>query len=286
MPMSSDALAAQQLTVPDHFQIPTDEISRCAFEASVAAARVLLKYYHDGVQMRAKECANLVSDADIDAERAIANVIRSRFPDHHILGEEELTASVDETHLWIVDPLDGTNNFAHKIPHFAVSVAYYFQGKPHCGVVVNPVRDDWYWAVAGQGAYHNGRRMNVSAEATLDQAMIGVGFYYDRGAMMEATLAAIGDFFRQQIHGVRRFGTAALDLCHVADGLYGVFFEYQLAPWDFAAGQLILQEAGGQVTDGRGRSLPLTRTSLLASNTLLHAAALSIVDKHHLPPAK
>ncbi len=112
--------------------------------------------------------------------------------------------------------------------------------------------------------------------------MVGVGFYYDRGKMMEATLAAIGDFFRQQIHGIRRFGTAALDLCHVASGMYGVFFEYQLSPWDFAAGRLILEEAGGTITAGRGQPLPLTKTSVLATNTLLHPAALEIVTRHHL----
>jgi myo-inositol-1(or 4)-monophosphatase len=99
---------------------------------------------------------------------------------------------------------------------------------------------------------------------------------------MEATLKAVGDFFRQQIHGIRRFGTAALDLCQTAAGMFGVYFEYQLSPWDFAAGRLILEEAGGHITDGRGNPLPLSKTSILASNTQLHAAALAIVAKHHL----
>ncbi len=277
-----DAHLAQQFSVPAHFQVPQDDIARVAFDSAVAASRVILHYFALGVEMRAKECSNLVSDADVEAERAIARVIRARFPQHQILGEEELTASPDAEHLWIVDPLDGTNNFAHRIPHFAVSIAYYYRGQPQCGVVVNPVRGDWYWAVAGQHAYHNGRQLRVSTETRLDQAMIGVGFYYDRGAMMEATLAAIRDFFRQQIHGVRRFGTAALDLCQVADGMYGVFFEYQLAPWDFAAGRLILEQAGGRITDGRGNPLALAQTSILASNSLLHLAALAIVAKHHL----
>lgn len=105
---------------------------------------------------------------------------------------------------------------------------------------------------------------------------------FDHGAWMEATLASIHSFFKQQIHGIRRFGTAALDLCQVADGMYGVFFEYQLSPWYFAAGRLILEEAGGKITDGRGNPLPLAKTSVLASNTLLHAAALDIVHRNHL----
>lgn len=252
--------------------------------AAVAGARVILDYYHRGVAMRSKAdegTYNLVSDADVESEQAIAREINADFPQHAILGEEELSGSVEAEHLWIVDPLDGTNNFAHRIPHFAVSIAYYHRGQPQCGVVVNPVRDDWYWATVGGGAFHNGRPMRVSTAQQLDQSMIGCGFYYDRGAMMESTLAAIHAFFKQQIHGIRRFGTAALDLCHVADGLYGAFFEYQLMPWDFAAGRLILEEAGGQITTGLGGPLPLSKTCLLASNTLLHAAALEIVAGHH-----
>ena len=111
--------------------------------------------------------------------------------------------------------------------------------------------------------------------------MVGCGFYYDRGAMMECTLAAIHSFFKQQIHGIRRFGAAALDLCHVADGMYGAFFEYQLMPWDFAAGRLILEEAGGRITTGLGAPLPLTKTCVLASNSHLHEAALAIVSGNH-----
>jgi myo-inositol-1(or 4)-monophosphatase len=124
--------------------------------------------------------------------------------------------------------------------------------------------------------------VHVSDAARLDQVLVGVGFYYDRGAMMEATLAAIADLFRQQIHGIRRFGTAALDLCHVACGLYGAFFEYQLSPWDFAAARLILEEAGGQVTTCLGAPLPLAKTHVLGSNGHLHPAVLEIVQRHCL----
>ena len=120
-------------------------------------------------------------------------------------------------------------------------------------------------------------------KATRELALIGIGFAYDRGAMMEATLAAVGDCFRQQIHGVRRFGTASLDLAHVAAGLYGAFFEYQLSPWDFAAGQLLVEEAGGIVTTCDGLSPPIRKTTLLASNGLLHDQLLPIVRQHMLP---
>jgi myo-inositol-1(or 4)-monophosphatase len=255
-----------------------------AFEAAQAGAKIILDYYHRGVEMRSKggqEC-DLVSDADVESERAIAKTILSAFPEHDILGEEENSGEMDSEHLWIVDPLDGTNNFAHRIPHFAVSIAYYFRGQAKCGVVVNPVHDDWYWAESGHAAFHNGRKLQVSQETNLSETMVGVGFYYDRGAMMEATLKSIHAFFKQQIHGVRRFGAAALDLCLVADGMFGVFFEYHLSPWDFAAGRLILEQAGGRITDGRGDPLSLDKSSVVASNGHLHQAAVDIVSKNHL----
>ncbi|MCA9133006.1 MAG: inositol monophosphatase, partial [Planctomycetales bacterium] len=182
-----------------------------AMAAALGGGQIILDYFQRGVQMRNKEneaAFNLVSDADVESEQTIAGIIQQHFPEHAILGEEEHSGSVDAEHLWIVDPLDGTNNFAHRIPHFAVSIAYYHRGQAECGVVVNPVRGDWYWAQRGAGAYHNGRRLAVSTASRLDQAMVGCGFYYDRGAMMEATLAAVHGFFKQQIHGIRRFGTA------------------------------------------------------------------------------
>ncbi len=280
--MSSYSTQPEDFAVPTEFELPPNDALRAAFAACEAASRVILHYFHRGVQMREKGSADLVSQADIEAEQAIARVLLARYPDHAILGEEENCGSVEAEHLWIVDPLDGTNNFAHRIPHFAVSVAYYENQIAQAGVVVNPLRGDWYWATRGGGAFFNGQPIKVNNHSNLNQTMIGVGFYYDRGKMMEATLAAIGDFFRQQIHGVRRFGTAALDLCAVAAGMYGAFFEYQLSPWDFAAGRLILEEAGGIITDGRGQALPLTKTSVLATNSLLHNAALQIVVKHHL----
>ena len=253
--------------------------------AAQAGATVIEKYYQQGIQIRSKspdESYNLVSDADVESEQAVVATIRTAFPTHEIVGEEQAVGNIDAEHVWIVDPLDGTNNFAHRIPQFSVSIAYYRSGVAECGIVVNPIHGDWYWAERSLGAFHNGRKLAVSKESTLQGAMVGVGFYYDRGKMMEATLAAIADFFRQNIHGIRRFGSAALDLCYVADGMFGTFFEYQLSPWDFAAGRLILEEAGGRITTGRGDSLPLTTSSVLATNGLLHNASLEIVSKHHL----
>lgn len=245
---------------------------------------MLVKYFESGVAMRAKadeQSYNLVTDADLESEKVIGCVINKHLPQHAILAEEEYSAATDEENLWIVDPLDGTNNFAHRIPHFAVSIAYYHSGKAQLGVVVNPARGDWYWAERGKGAFHNGRQLAVENSESLRDCIVSCGFYYDRGAMMEATLSAIHGFFKQDIHGIRRFGTAALDLCQVADGLFGSYFEYQLHPWDFAAGQLIVEEAGGVVTDCRGEELQLQKTSILACAPGLQQPSLDIVKPNH-----
>ena len=262
----------------------TSPLLETAMQAAKLGGEVVLDYFEQGVEMRSKAgdgTYNLVSDADVNAEKIIANCISAAFPDHVILGEEENFGDVNAEHLWIVDPLDGTNNFAHNIPHFAVSIGYYYRGEAQAGVVVNPVRDDWYWATKGEGAFHNGKQIHVDSASELTQSMIGCGFYYDRGTMMEATLAAVHDFFKQDIHGIRRFGTAALDFCQVAEGLFGAYFEYQLHPWDFAAGKIIVEEAGGKVTDGRGEPLKIQKTSVIVSNAFLHQKCHEIVSKHH-----
>jgi len=251
-----------------------------AQDAARAAGEVLSKHFREEISVRTKESYNLVSDADIEAEKAIVEVIRRAYPRHAILGEEEQKDSVDAEHLWVIDPLDGTNNFIHGIPHFAVSIAYHHQGHPQCGVVFNPVRKEWYTAVRGEGALANGQPATVTDESQLDKVLVGLGFYYDRGAMMEATLTAMRELFQAYVHGLRRMGTASLDLCQVGCGMYGAFFEYELAPWDFAAGRLFVEEAGGRVTDCRGQRLPLSKTSVLASNGKLHDAMLAIVGRH------
>lgn len=251
-----------------------------AVKAAHEAGKIVADYFYKGTTIRTKESFNLVTDADVNAEHCIAEIVRQNFPTHAILGEEGHEADVTSEHLWVVDPLDGTNNFAHQIPHFAVSIGYYHRGIAQVGVIVNPITSDWFFTVRGQGAWYRNKKTQVSNEPTLEKTMIGIGFYYDRGIMMEATLTAIRDFFRQNIHGVRRFGTASLDLCQVGLGRYGAYFEYQLHPWDFAAGRLFVEEAGGVISDCEGAELPMARTSCLATNGLLHAASLEITKRY------
>ena len=253
--------------------------------AARAGGDIVTRYFRDFANVPSESkpgepSYNRVSAADVEAEHAIVNSIRQAFPDHAILAEEAHTAPADAEHLWIIDPIDGTNNFLHGLPQFAVSVAYYRAGQPQCGVIFNPVRNDWFVATHGGGAFHNGRRIQVATHTRLDEVLIGLGFYYDRGALMEATLTAIRDLFREQIHCIRRMGAATLDLCMVASGQLGAYFEYELSPWDFAAGRLMVEEAGGRVTTCAGDSLPLAKTHILATNTALHERVLAIVGKH------
>ncbi|TVP94855.1 MAG: inositol monophosphatase [Planctomycetaceae bacterium] len=289
---AAEELPADQELADSHTPNSIDRLLEVAREAALAGGEVLMRHLRDGVQMRNKTASggvahDLVSDADLESERTVADLLTGAFPDHSLLGEESLGKSLDPNdceHLWVIDPLDGTTNFAHAIPHFAVSIAYYHRGVPQVGVVFNPARDDWFTAAVGRGAHHNGRQARVDGATGLAQSLVGCGFYYDRGEMMRCTLRAIEDCFGQQIHGIRRFGTAALDLCMVGCGHYGGFFEYHLSPWDFAAGRLFVELAGGQVTTTRGEPLGLVPSGVLATNGHLHEPLLAITRRHHPSP--
>lgn len=271
---------------------PTDDdlqrFLKVADEAATKAGDVLMRYFHSGLEVHSKHSDdgghhNLVSNADLESEQTIGDLIAGEFPDHKLLGEEKLNAAVNKHHAWVIDPLDGTNNFAHSIPYFAVSIAYCWNGVPRVGIVYNPIRQERYAAVANQGATCNGTALHVSNQTELSQAIIGCGFYYDRGAMMKATLASIEQLFTEgQIHGMRRMGAAALDLCGVAAGQFGGFFEYYLSPWDFAAGMLIVQEAGGMVTQIDQQPLALKPGGVLASNGHLHKSLAKIVQRNQI----
>ena len=258
-------------------------VMEVALAAAEQAAQVVHRYFYQKVGVQEKGIGELVTTADIEAEKAIVQVIRDSFPGHAVLAEESPPEVSTSEHLWIIDPIDGTNNFAHRIPHFAISIGYSYQGRMELGVLCNPITSDWYVAVREQGAWFNAEICRVSSEVDLHESLLGIGFYYDRGAMMEATLDTIRDLIRFQTHGVRRFGTASLDLAYVGRGLFGAFFEYFLQPWDFAAGRLFVEEAGGRVTACDGQPLPLaSSSSLLASNGKLHEGILKLMQPHWL----
>ncbi len=221
---------------------------------------------------------NLVTEADLEAERLITETIRETFPDHTFLLEEgQSTGTAEADHLWIVDPLDATNNYAHGIPHFSVSIAYAEKGAIQAGVILDPVRDEWFCAERGKGAFMNDKPIHVTKSNSLEESVVGTGFYYDRGKLMEATLNSIHTLFKRNVRGIRRMGSAAIDLCWVANGRFDAFFEYQLAPWDYSAGKLIIEEAGGKCTDREGNLLEIESRSVVVGNPAVHELVLDAV---------
>lgn len=252
--------------------------------AARAVAPGMMRSFREGATVHHKSATELMSDADVEAERGIVEVIRETFPDHEVLGEETHRGALDAEHLWVIDPIDGTNNFVHGIPQFGISIAYVHRGVRTAGVVYHPSLDEMFSAVRDGGAFLNGERIGVSPAASLAEAIGVTGFPYERGVPTRATLDAMGAFFEGGVQGMRRLGAASLDLCYVAAGRLEFYFEYDLKPWDFAAGALLVEEAGGRITTPDGAELPLARGGLLASNGVLHEECLAVVRAHR-PPA-
>jgi len=221
---------------------------------------------------------NPVTEADTAAEALIIQRLRDVFPDHRILSEE---SGGDEWQdpgppTWIVDPLDGTNNFAHGFPHVGVSIALVADRKPVIGVIHDPLRGETFAAMADGGATCNGRPIQVSAVAQLSRAFLGTGFSYQRRTAADNNVERLGHFLRRS-QGIRRAGSAVLDLAYVACGRLDGFWELRLHPWDVAAGTLIVREAGGQVTDDQGTFGCLSDAFIVASNGLIHDEMLRVL---------
>jgi myo-inositol-1(or 4)-monophosphatase len=222
---------------------------------------------------------DLVTDFDRRAEELIVSGLRARFPDHRILAEEggeRSPGSRRDAPCWIVDPLDGTTNFAHGLPNFCVSIACAIDDKVRVGVLLAPVLGWRFVAVRGGGATLNGRPIAVSKTASIDVAMLSTGFPYDRRTAVENNLAQFVAL-KRRAQAIRRFGSAALDLGLVAAGRLDAYWEMKLKPWDMAAGLLICEEAGGKVTDWKGAPAELDRGEVLASNGHLHAEILDVL---------
>ena len=253
-----------------------ERIINTALEAAQKAAEIIMGLLNRA-EISEKAINNLVTEADLKSEKAIREIILRDFPDHSILGEEGGgETDTEAANLWVIDPLDGTNNFAHGFPFFAVSIAYAENGDVQAGVVLDPVRNEIFQAISGKGAFLNGKRLKVS-ERRLDQALVVTGFYYDRGEMMRSTLAALQRLFENNIRGLRRTGSAALDMSYVAAGRVDAYVEYFLSPWDFAASMLILREAGGDCRDAEGKQLSLKSQSIAVCNGVFTEQMLDLV---------
>ncbi|MBR9699866.1 inositol monophosphatase [Candidatus Woesearchaeota archaeon] len=249
-----------------------------AIKAAKAAAKIHLKYFRTELDIKTKSSHHdQVTVADIESEKAIVRIIRKSFPDHNFLCEEHDYKKTPSPYTWIIDPLDGTNNYAHGIPIFCTSIALAKKGDIILGVILDPTRKEMFVAEKGKGAFLNGKRISVTKAASLKQSILVTGFYYDRGKPALDALNNIRKFFNKGIIGIRRLGSAALDFCYVASGRFDGYWEFKLNPWDFAAGSLIVQEAGGTVTNKQGKKLPIKSSYVVATNKKIHAKVLEVL---------
>ena len=220
-----------------------------------------------------------LTEADLAAEKKIISIIKQEFPDHSLLTEESGEEIHKSDYCWIIDPLDGTNNFYHKFPMFCVSIALYKKGKPLIGVVFDPLKKELFYAEKGESSFLNNKKINVSNVNSLSKSLLALGFYYERGLLMRKTLGHMEKFFYENVHGMRRTGSAALDLCYTACGRFDGYWELKLNPWDYAAGSLILTEAGGRITDVHGKRYSLMMGNVAASNGKIHKQMMKILNQ-------
>jgi myo-inositol-1(or 4)-monophosphatase len=236
------------------------------------AGSLLMEYFRQHVKIEYKGDVDLVTVADRKSEALILERIRSQFPTHDVMGEEGTRIETGSEYKWYVDPLDGTTNFAHGYPVFCVSLAVERKGQRVAGVIYDPTRDEMFSAKLASGAQLNGKAIHVSATPTLGESLIATGF------PSQKRHKSPNIYFYHQLtlrsHGVRRAGSAALDLCNVASGRFDGFWDFNLNPWDTAAGVLIVQEAGGMVTDFSGGEFQIASRETLASNGLVHDALM------------
>jgi myo-inositol-1(or 4)-monophosphatase len=249
-----------------------DEFVTTMTEIAREAGALLMKHFRARVKVEYKGDVDLVTVADRESEALILKHIRERWPDHNVMGEEGARIEQGGDYRWYVDPLDGTTNFAHGFPVFCVSLGLEYRGKRVAAVIYDPTRDELFTARQGGGAFLNGERIQVSKISNLAECLMATGFPSHKRHKNPNI------FFYHQItlrtHGVRRAGSAALDLCNVACGRFDGFWEFNLNPWDTAAGVLIVEEAGGRVTDFSGGPFQIDSRQTMASNGLVHEAML------------
>ncbi|KIX11879.1 inositol monophosphatase family protein [Dethiosulfatarculus sandiegensis] len=249
------------------------ELLNTARKAARAGADVLRSMWNQKLTVENKAKFDFVTQADKASEKAVLKVITDNHPDHRILAEEsahEKPRDADQGVLWIVDPLDGTNNFIHHIPHISVSVAACRDGRPVAGVVLDVTRDEEFYALAGKGAWLNDRPIKVTDCAQKEKSVLLTGFPFRVKSKLDDYLALFKTLFLE-VSGMRRAGSAALDLAYVAAGRAEGFWEIGLEPWDVAAGMLLVEEAGGKVTDFSGRDRALWNREMVAANQPLHS---------------
>ncbi len=248
-----------------------------AVEAVVHAGDVMLSRVGKSFRVDKKSAIDLVTEVDVAIERSFREMIADRFPDHAVLGEEMGgSGSPPPGPCWVFDPIDGTTNFAHGLPIFCASLALEIDGTAQLAAVYDPTRKELFTAERGSGAFLNGRRLQVSAAADLLDALLVTGFPYDVHQRVDEIVGLFAAFVGRA-RAVRRLGSAAIDLCYVAAGRMDGFWESDLKPWDIAGGALIVEEAGGRVTNLTGDRFSSRAGHVLATNGLLHDPMLQVI---------
>ena len=254
-----------------------EKIRDVAVAAAARAGEILYRNWGGIHSVEKKGAIDLVTEADGASEKAIIEVIRSAFPDHTILAEESGLILGTDPYEWIIDPLDGTTNYAHNLPEFTVSIAFAHEGEMAFGLILSPVTGELFCATRGQGAELNGRPIGVSGVKTLRDSLLVTGFPYDLASVIGPLMQRL-EAFLLAAQGVRRLGSAALDLCYVACGRFDGFWEQNLHPWDTAAGWIIVEEAGGQVTDFSNGNYNIDKKEILATNGLIHKEMTELLN--------
>jgi myo-inositol-1(or 4)-monophosphatase len=249
-----------------------------AIRVAQEAGRLLRDRLGTRIDITHKGAINLVTDVDLASERLIVDRIATHYPRHQVLAEEGGLAESGSDYRWIIDPLDGTTNYAHSYPVFCVSIGLEHRGEIVLGVVYDPMRDELFTAERGGGAALNNRPVRVSATDDLMHSLLSTGFPYD---IRTSTLTNLDHWanFAMNAQALRRDGAAALDLCYVACGRYDGFWELNLSAWDVAAGALIVTEAGGRVSDFQGGEFSAYKPEIVASNGLIHDRMIEILNK-------
>jgi myo-inositol-1(or 4)-monophosphatase len=252
-----------------------------AKRAALSASRILLRHFDqlERLTVTEKKPSDFVSEADLQAEQEIIQILRKTYPNHGILAEESGEQSSQDDYQWVIDPLDGTTNFLHGIPHFAISIAFRHKNRLEAGLVYDPIRQEMFVASRGQGAQMNDRRIRVSGINTLENALLGTGFPFRHPQHQLAYLSFFNNLFGKCVE-IRRAGAASLDLSYVAAGRLDAFWEMSLKPWDIAAGALIVQEAGGLVSDFSGDNDFMKSGHIVAGNPKVFKALLQEMRPH------
>jgi len=252
-----------------------------AVKAAREAGRIINRASQDvgALKIQSKTFNDFVSEVDRSAEQAIIDTIRGAYPDHGFLGEESGKSNSDADNIWIIDPLDGTTNFLHNFPQYCVSIALQQKGVLTQAVIYDPVRNDLFTATKGRGAFLNDKRIRVTNRTKLQASLISTGFPFRDFSHLDTYLAMLKDMIRNTT-GIRRPGSAALDLAYVAAGFTDGFFEINLSTWDIAAGGLLVQEAGGMVGDFEGNESWLTTGNIVAANAKVFSQMLQVLSPH------